>query len=254
MITLQPNVGLSIRLYNNSSRQLGQTVKSLERLSTGKQINRPSDDPSGFVAAEQIRGELIDVGSELKDYGHQRSALNQRGSDLSVIQRGLIDLQDRVVEASGDLLNDRERDALQLEVDAVIEEFNRLAAEVAPDLGQLRTGGEASLDRGDPALAAQVVEVEAGTTLQQQVSVAADQRQLDAFEQLARDREVILTETLSQIEDADFAEETANLAISQTLTAAANAAMKYSQNTHADLIGGLLDEVEIGPERSARLI
>lgn len=244
-ITLTQNAGLSHRLRTNGARNLRQTQQSLERLSTGKRINRPSDDPAGFIAAEQIRGELIDVDSELKTYDLRSLSLNQRGAQLSAIQSGLIDIQGRIVEASSEVLGDDARAALQQDVDAAIDAFNLVAGEVAPDLRPLETGGPASLDRGDTALAAELVEVESQSVLSQQVTVASQQRQLDVFEQIASDRKVILNETLSQIEDTDFAEEASNLATSQALTTAANTAQVYSQQSHSDLIGGLLDEVDI---------
>ncbi|MEO0530314.1 MAG: hypothetical protein AAF266_07010 [Planctomycetota bacterium] len=250
-ITLAPNAGLSHRLRVNGANNLRQTRQSLERLATGKRINRASDDPAGLVAAEQIRGELTDVRSELKAIGHRRFALNERGSQLSAVADGLIDLQSRINQASSNVISDAERAALQVEVDAAIDAFALVAKEAAPDLRALSTGNPASLDRGDVALASQIVEAESSSVLNQRVTVAAGLRQQEVYENIARDREVILTETLSQIEGTDFAVETSNLATSQALTTAANTAQVYSQQSHTDLIGELLDTVDVEPAAAA---
>lgn len=57
---------------------------SLERLSTGKRINRPSDDPAGFVAAEGFRRDLTDLQAKLKSLAGDRrqSHLQQSVSTL----------------------------------------------------------------------------------------------------------------------------------------------------------------------------
>lgn len=58
------------------------------------------------------------------------------------------------------------------------------------------------------------------------------------------DRIAIATETISLIEDADFAEKSANLVQGQILSQAATAALAYAQQSHADTIGALLDRVD----------
>lgn len=247
MLTVSPNPGISLRLAYNGARSQDRIQQSIERLSTGKRINRPSDDPAGYIAAEQIRGELTEVKAELKGFDQRGLSLNQRASQLATLQRGLNDLQGRVIQASSSVISDGERAALQIEVDETIAAFNRVAGDVAPNLSELQSGGAASLDGGDPAAAAALVEAQADSTLRERAAVAADQRQLAVYERIAQDREVILTETLSQIEDADIAEEASNLAINQTLRAAATAAQVYSQRSHSELVGELLDEVDAGP-------
>ena len=87
--------------------------------------------------------------------------------------------------------------------------------------------------------------VEAGSdaVTQQRAALAAHERtNLDVFEQLYQDQIVITSEALSQIEDTDFAAETANLAQSQILSQSAMAAINYSNQTRIDQITQLLDE------------
>ncbi|MEN1681805.1 MAG: hypothetical protein AAGJ46_19670 [Planctomycetota bacterium] len=247
MLTVSPNAGLSLRLANNGARAQSRIGQAIERLSTGKRINRPSDDRAGFVGAEQLRGELTEVKAELKGFAQQELTLKGRESRLATIQRGLNSLQGRIIEASNSVISDSERDALQIEVEETIAALNRVAGDFSLNLSAVQSGGPASLDGGDPAAAAALVEAQSSATLHQRAAVAAEQRQLGIYERLAQDREVILTEALSQAEDADFAEEASNLAIAQTLNAAANAAKFYSQQTHSDLIGELLDEVDVSP-------
>lgn len=245
-ITVSPNRGKALAIRQQYAKNVGKIGQSIERLGTGKKINRPSDDPAGFIAAEQLRGELIDIRAELKGYDAQRFNLNEQGSRLTALQDELIEVRAAVVEASDGLLSDEQRVALQEEIEAAFDTLSSLQVSVDETLvAELSQGGGANLIDGDTAAAATLVEAEQASVARQRASNGVQQRQLDTFEQIAQDREVIVTETLSQIEDTDFAEETANLATAQLLTQAAQTAMVYSQQTHADMIGELLDRVVV---------
>lgn len=269
-INATPNAGLSLSLRNQYGKHQRGIGQAIERLSTGKRINRPSDDPSGFIAAEQIRGELTDVTAELKTYDLRRLSLRHQGSQLATFQSRLNEIKGQVVEATGDQIGQDKKAALQQQVEAAFEAFDYISSgydssvlsssgsgSSAPDssvpgndLNELATGEPANLVDGDTALADEIIEEEISNVAIEQARVGIELQQADRFEELARDKEVILTETLSQIEDADFAVETSNLAISQTLTQAATAALAYSQQTHSDTIGELLDRIDTpGNER-----
>ena len=67
-----------------SFRRNSEKLKtSLERLSTGKRINRPSDDPAGFVAAEGFRRDLADLRAKLKSIGTERRQSHLQQSELA---------------------------------------------------------------------------------------------------------------------------------------------------------------------------
>jgi len=53
MRTTQSTVG--VRVFRNLQSSLGKLLNEQERLSSGKQINRPSDSPSGMVTALRLR-------------------------------------------------------------------------------------------------------------------------------------------------------------------------------------------------------
>jgi hypothetical protein len=74
---------LLVQNYERSQERVGVSV---EQLSTGKRINRPSDDPSGFVAAEEIRGELIELRSETRSATQRRINFFREQQDYSLKQ------------------------------------------------------------------------------------------------------------------------------------------------------------------------
>ena len=57
-------VGLR-HLQNSDSHQ----ARTLERLATGLRINRASDDPSGLVISEQLRGQIASLKQAVQNAG-----------------------------------------------------------------------------------------------------------------------------------------------------------------------------------------
>ena len=77
---------------------------------------------------------------------------------------------------------------------------------------------------------------------------AYEKYELDVSQSLAEDSLVIHIETLSLIEDADFAEEASNLATSQILAEGALAAISVSNRLEADHIEAQLEGIDIVSE------
>jgi flagellin len=218
--------------------------KSLERLSTGKRINRPSDDPPGFIAAEGLRGDLADLQSKLQVISGDRQQNHIRQSGLSEIQNALVDLRDKVLTSTNNFLTDDERDALKSQVEETIKAVNRIADQTgnAGTVG-LDPAAAESLQNGDQAVA-DLVDLASQSVTQQRAALAADEHaNLDTFDQLYRDESVITTQALSDVEDTDFAAESANFTQSQVLSQAAIAALGYANRQHVDQITHLLDAI-----------
>ncbi|QDV72705.1 flagellin [Botrimarina mediterranea] len=246
MLSVSPSAGLSTSLMHQRRRNMNQMSVSLERLSTGKRINHAKDDPAGLIAAEQLRGEITDKKALLKVSQYEQFAFWERESRLSLVQRGLNDLGGAVIESAGTLANELQRQALQQSAEATINSFNRLAPGVAlGGLYELANGGAANLVDGDSLLAQQIIDDANRSTLIGRATVAADARYSDYEQRLLEDQIVIATETLSMVEDADFAAEASSLLQGQVLAQASNAALQYAQQSHAEAISELLDRIDL---------
>ena len=116
----------------NAFRQLGmnnsQVSKSLEKLSSGYRINRAGDDASGLAISEKMKAQIKGL--------ETASANSQDGISLIQTAEGALtevhDMLNRMVElagkaANGTMDNDVDRAALQKEVDALLEEIDRIA-------------------------------------------------------------------------------------------------------------------------------
>lgn len=234
--------GADYQLQRNYQKNVERTQQSVERLSTGKRINRPSDDPAGFVAAEQLRGEIADLKRRISSIGHERLASRSRQSELNNIQDALLDLQGRVLEAANGFLTAEQRAAFEDEIDAAADAIEMIMARSSQATPGAVKQVAAELRQNTPT--PESIEAYSGSLLSEQVSLAAYERtHLDTFETLFEDQLVIATETLSMIEDTDFAAETANFAQSKILAQGAMAALSYYNHQRADQLLGLLDEI-----------
>lgn len=234
--------GADHQFQRNYQKNVEKTQQSVERLSTGKRINRPSDDPAGFVAAEQLRGEISDLKRRISSIGQERVASRSRQSELNNIQDALLDLQGRVLEATDGFLSADQRAAFEDEIDAAADAIEMIMARSSHTSPASVKQVDAELRQNTPT--PESIEAFAGGLLSEQVSLAAyEHTHLDKFEALYEDQIVITTETLSMIEDTDFAAETANFAQSKILAQGAMAALSYYNHQRADQLLGLLDEI-----------
>lgn len=115
----------------NTDRQYGivteNLAKSSEKLSSGFQINRAADDASGLTISEKMRRQIR---------GLQRAAKNiQEGISLCQIADGALNethailqrMNELAVQAANDTNKTEERDAIQNETDALLDEIDRIA-------------------------------------------------------------------------------------------------------------------------------
>lgn len=73
--------------------------QSLERLSSGLRINRASDDPSGLVVSEKLRGQISSLGQALQNTQNDINLLNTAEAALGEIGDILVDMRSSVVFA-----------------------------------------------------------------------------------------------------------------------------------------------------------
>jgi flagellin len=234
--------GIDQQFLHSFERNSARAKTSIERLSTGKRINRPSDDPAGFVAADELRGELIDLKAELKGISSQRQQSHFEQSGLANIQSALTNIRDRVVAAANDSISPEAKAALQAEISEAAEALNRIAESTGNNAKVLKPSAIQELSTGE--WSAEIVESKAAGVSGQRTGLATYERtNLDTFEHLYQDQVVITTDALSKIEDTDFAAETASLAQSQVLSQGAMAALTYANRQRIDQITVLLDEM-----------
>jgi flagellin len=235
--------GSDQRYVQSFQRNSDRAQTSIERLSTGKRINHPSDDPPGFVAAEGLRGELIDINAKLKGLKSERLQNQTQQSGLIDLQNALTDLRKQVDSPADITLSDDERSALDDQIDAAVEEVNHIAQQTGnTDIASFSTATAES--RSADASSGSAVDAAAQNVSQKQTVLAADeQARIDTFTNLYQDQATIHAQAISEIEDTDYAAETASLTQSQTLAQSSIIAMAYSGHERVSQISAVLNQL-----------
>jgi len=102
-----------------ADRAMGQAI---ERLATGKRINHPKDDVSGFRVAEDLRVDVIAREKGIQSAERHNHFLAAKEGALSVINDMAIELQGIVVQAANrGGLGEGELRALQTEADSILD-------------------------------------------------------------------------------------------------------------------------------------
>ncbi|MCL2844644.1 MAG: flagellin FliC [Chitinivibrionia bacterium] len=101
---------------------------SLERLSTGNSINRSSDNAAGLSVSEQLRMQANGLAQGNRNINDGLSLLNIAEGGIVEIQNMLHRLRELAVQASTATMHDDQREFIQLEVNQLVNEIDRIAA------------------------------------------------------------------------------------------------------------------------------
>ncbi|MBQ9418986.1 MAG: hypothetical protein IJU31_01275, partial [Synergistaceae bacterium] len=125
-----------MRIANNfpalmAFRSLEQTNQSLQKtvnaLSTGLRINQSSDDAAGFAISEKMRSQLSGLNTAARNSQDGISLLQTADGALGEVNSMLQRMRELAVQASNDSLTSNDRQYIQLEIDELKDQINRIA-------------------------------------------------------------------------------------------------------------------------------
>jgi flagellin len=120
--------GAGYGLRRALARAQADADRSLERLATGKRINRGRDDPSGMVAAEYLKVDRTTLDRTIRGLERESSFLGAKDGALAALGEMLIDLESLVISsANTGGLSDAEKGALADEADALLTAIDHVA-------------------------------------------------------------------------------------------------------------------------------
>jgi flagellin len=259
----------SQRAYTDATRENG---KVMERLATGKQINRASDDPAGMITVESLKASEKALTVERSNLDQVSKFLGAREGGLSAISDLLIDLKGSVQVLAnkggvGGGAGDPERKAYVLEAESIIKAINYAAAttffggsQIITDVDSGKIGavtrtvtnadgttstrsftladlvgnGGISVANGDIEGAAASVEQAISDLALNRAAVGTYEQQISSQRSVISAKLENISGARSQIEDADFAKETANLVRTQVLQEASAYVQKVAAKQNAD--------------------
>ena len=112
--------------YRNLTTVNESVDKSMEKLSSGLRINRAGDDAAGLAISEKMRGQVKGLTMATKNSQDGISMIQTAEGALnethSIIQR----MRELAVQSSNDTNTDSDREKIQLEVNQLVEEIDRV--------------------------------------------------------------------------------------------------------------------------------
>ena len=113
----------------NANRQLGITTgiqaKSSEKLSSGYKINRAADDAAGLAISEKMRRQVRGLTQASANAQDGISAVQTAEGALNEVHDMLQRMNELAVKASNDTLQTSDREYIQREICALVDEIHR---------------------------------------------------------------------------------------------------------------------------------
>ena len=124
MIRLNTDYGIASALRAFSGSQTTM-FRALERLSSGLQINRASDNPAGLVISEQMRSQIASLNQEIENTAATINKYQTVSDSVQQIRSQLTDLRALAVGAANSGLNSEAvTAAYQAEADSIVAAVN----------------------------------------------------------------------------------------------------------------------------------
>ncbi len=242
-------------------------ARTMERLATGRQLNRASDNPAGMAAANNLAARRATLEEVVKQAEVGRALLDTAEGALGQVSDLLIELGSLAVASANDAgLTPAEREANQDQADSILQSidsilknttFNRRHIFVdgagfssgdtyisVPTLSpgslgleKLAAGGELNLESGDLEAAQKAIKSAQETVGGVRASIGSlHKHTLGAQVDVAQIELENTVAAESHIVDADLAKETADLIRTQTLAEASLAVLKIAQQSERSVL------------------
>lgn len=254
MFSVNTNLSAMSAMYQMARFQQ-QVDTSMERLATGKKINKASDDPAGAVAEASLSDEIVKTKKLMDQDVFEEKRVGAVEGAQGVMEDLIQELNSLVPQsANRGAQSPEELAADQQQVDSILDTLDHLAqttrfegdlvvsSMTAGGLGleELRTGGKLNLVDGDAEKAQKAVQgaIDQLSTSRAGAGLRAKQLQgeLDAMETKYES----LSAARSQVADTDYASETANYVRASMLRDAAQYVTSLSLKQNSDMVMMLL--------------
>lgn len=273
--TINTNV-MSLNAQRNLNSSMASLSTSMQRLSSGLRVNSARDDAAGLAVAERMNTAVRGANVAMRNANDGVSLLQTVEGGLGRLGENLQRIRELAVQSANGVIGDSDRLFLQAEVDQLQAEIARLventkfngvslfngtldpniAFQVGPDSSDtidvptdvynmklLATFSDASVKTATEASALiDSIDTDMGRVNSARASAGAVQSR---FEAIVMQLQVFSENTASargRIMDADYAQETANLARAQVLQQAGSAMLSQA-NAHPKTVLDLLQSV-----------
>ncbi|MDR2523274.1 MAG: flagellin [Synergistaceae bacterium] len=131
--------------YNALSETNNSLQKSIRTLSTGLRINSAADDAAGLAISEKMRAQVKGLAMATRNAQDGISMLQTAEGALTEVHSMLQRMRELSVQAANDTLTQQDRQYIQLEIDQLKDEINRISTATQFNKKRLLDGSAAAL-------------------------------------------------------------------------------------------------------------
>ncbi|MGO0121827.1 flagellin N-terminal helical domain-containing protein [Desulfothermobacter acidiphilus] len=117
----------ALNAWRNLNQTAGLLAKSMEKLSSGLRINRAGDDAAGLAISEKLRNQVRGLNQAIRNAQDGISLIQTAEGALNETHAILQRLRELAVQASNDTLTAQDRQAVQAEINQLVQEVDRIA-------------------------------------------------------------------------------------------------------------------------------
>jgi flagellin len=121
----------SINAQFNLNKVNQQMEKAMEQLSSGKRINSAGDDAAGIAIAARMESQVRGLNQAMRNAADGQSLVDTAEGAMDEISNMLQRMRELALQASNDTNSDNDRESLNLEIDALMDEIDRVVTTTA---------------------------------------------------------------------------------------------------------------------------
>ncbi len=144
-LRIQTNIA-SVNAQRNLRQNGSGLEKAMERLSSGYRINKSMDDVAGLAISEQMRGSIRAFGQAQRNAQDGISFVQVAEGGLSETSNILVRLRELATQAASDTIGEKERGFVNIEVQQLKQEMERIAQTTEYSGTKLLDGSASELD------------------------------------------------------------------------------------------------------------
>ena len=135
----------ALTAYNSLNSTNSAMEKSIQKLSTGLRINSAADDAAGFAISEKMRAQISGLEVAIRNTQDATSMLQVAEGALGETNSMLQRMRELAVQASNDTLTSQDRSYIQLEINQLEEQIDRIAKTTQFNKKRLLDGSSAGI-------------------------------------------------------------------------------------------------------------
>ena len=139
------NLTASQFIQKNMISHIKEITHSTERLSSGKRVNRASDDPGSIGPISRLNAQVLSLGEAISNGAEGKILTQTADSGLSSINNLLARVRELAVQGGNTTLTTADRNTLQVEIDAYLTEIDSLTNIIAFNTIKLLDGSTDSV-------------------------------------------------------------------------------------------------------------